>query len=224
MFIAWAVAVSSSEAIDQVAATKNGTFIGIDVDVVFFDEKIPTGGFIAVPVAITNRMSTPDLQFIEAGPIKDCRSGRDCKLHPYYAREKLNGDYEMGVEDTIFLGSGLNYGYKVDWIATNQYKPFFCSAACTQIAGTIDMERDFFPQVFTAVESSGTPVPRWLNPVALSQAKARTDATWSSWCFTDTNNTIPDGQVVPKPCINSGWFIRSGFRVYLPSALANYIH
>lgn len=195
-------------------------FWGIDVDVAMDDPtNISANQFVASPVALTNKfVQGSDLMFIEVGPIRNCTAASDCKLRPYYARQKLNQDYELLIDSTRLLSSGGRYGYRVFRTADaseTQFQTVFCSSSGCGVIATVNMERSSFPHVFTAGES--TTGMRWLTPISVYSAKHRKqNADYENWCYTSTSITFSDGIITPCNTSTYGWNFIAAKQVFLP--------
>lgn len=136
-----------------------------------------TGG----PNGLSNLVS----RFIESGPTKACDV--DCGLHPYgsWGNSTSGGEF---VDTTVWLGGGLTYRYKTNYIGNNQWQSVFCSGSGCRGMVTGSLGTNTLPYVASGGESSG---PRW-GSITTSRAtyKPYNTTTWYSWCYISTQNNV----------------------------------
>ena len=123
--------------------------------------------------------------YIESGPTKACDV--DCGLHPYGSWGGTS-DRDEFVDTTVWLGGGLTYRYKTNYIGNNQWQSVFCSGSGCRGMITGNVGTFALPFVASGGESSGV---RW-GSITTSHAtyKPYNTTTWYSWCYTDTQNNV----------------------------------
>lgn len=212
--------IADSQLIDkQVGTLKDGSWIGIQVNVSWPEPVGTANDLIAIPVGLTVFEPFPNAHFIETGPIKNCIEGMgDCQFHPYtsWATPGLL-TYQMRIDTTKYLGSNQLYGYKVERTASspngNNYTTFFCSSVGCIAHWVVGLSLSEFPLLWVAGESNG---PRWLAATISSAKGKNVSNVYDSYCYNPSLNyvTVVDGRITQ--CDNSSWQISWEHRANLP--------
>lgn len=139
--------------------------------------------------------------FIESGPTKAC--DYDCGLHPYGSWGNASGGGGEFVDTTVWLGAGLTYRYRSNYIGSNQWQSVFCSGSGCRGMITGSLGTNTLPYVASGGESSG---PQW-GSITTSYAtyKPYNTTTWYSWCYTSTWINVDGGTVSACNTSNYSW-------------------
>lgn len=175
---------------------RSGGYLGVDTIQTTPNPSIYWPNVTGGPVAVTNTFDT----FIESGPIKDCLL--DCGLHPYgsWGNATESGFF---VDLTVWLGAGLQYRYKSNYIGNNQWQSVFCSGGGCRSMITGNLGTNTLPYVVSGGESTG---PRW-GSITTKNAKYKpyNSATWYSWCYTSKWINVVGGTVSACNTTNYSW-------------------
>ncbi len=165
---------------------RSGGYWGVDTYQTTPNPSIFSPDWTAGPNGVTNILHT----FIESGPTKSCDI--DCGLHPYGSWGSPAGGFTF-VDTTVWLGPGLKYRYKSNYIGNNEWQSVFCSGNGCRGMITANLYTWNLRYVASGGESSG---PRW-GSITTSNARYKpyNTTTWYSWCYTSTMINVEGGTV-----------------------------
>jgi hypothetical protein len=175
---------------------RSGGYWGVDTIQTTPNPSIPSGSWTGGPNGISDLSST----FIESGPTKAC--DYDCGLHPYGSWGSATDGVEF-VDLTVWLGAGLKYRYRTNYIGNNQWQSVFCSGGSCRGMITGNLGTNTLPYVASGGESSG---PQW-GSITTTNAKYKpyNTTTWYSWCYTSKWINVTGGTVSACNTTNYSW-------------------
>lgn len=157
--------------------------------------SLAAGQWVAAPNGVTNWMGV----FIEAGPIKDCRSGT-CVLRPYTSWQGPNTSGFVTSPDT--LAAGGSYFYKVHYFGNNHWQGVYCNGVGCQGIATANLGTAALPYAASGAESY--PYGVRIGTVTASWHKALINGSWLFWCYSGAMNNI--GGAI-SACTNHSWSV-----------------
>jgi hypothetical protein len=148
-----------------------------------WDSLDPGSGWQAAPVAVTNWAATPQ-RFIETGPIKDCRAGKDCRGHPYISAEDTNGMHRFQVAG-VFLGDAGRYTFRsFHYTGTGTgWRGEYCDGNGCHFLEDYDLGEVKLERVAVALESTDNlPLAPWVETFINEYRRADT-TTYVDYCY-----------------------------------------
>lgn len=142
-----------------------------------------TGG----PNGVTNFGDT----WMESGPTKACEL--DCGLHPYGSWHNKLGNWGENVDQSLWLGAGLQYHYYVvNGIdgKPNKFRAFFCSGTGCFSMVTGNLRTSKLPYVASGGESIYPGVHWGSITTRYNMFKDSSNGNWYAWCYQYVQNNV----------------------------------
>ncbi len=187
----------------QVFASEGGPYPrhdGVWVYMTTPDATLYSGQWQAGPVGVSDRYNG---HFIESGPQKKCDPF--CNIHPYgtWGDSATSGYYW---NTNVNLGGGLTYAYQSVYFGGTggQWQAQFCSSGCQGMVTSGDLG---FALAFATAGGETNDLSVRFGSITASQAQARTNGTWSYWCYNSalTPWRTLNGSI--SSCSNSSWTV-----------------
>lgn len=161
-----------------------------------------TSGWIAGP----NAISDYSINFIEAGPFKDCSKG--CKNYPYSSSQDVNGVYQINVDHSVaFLDPTTFHMFGNRYKGNQVWEGYWCySGGCRPLQTRNLGQGKGFPYVISGAEGSS---PYGAIGNIISKNNQFTMAGTSNiflWCYTQKQINVQGGGITSCGS-NKNWSI-----------------